>query len=101
MPFYIAGKELSLEDVRLTLDKVPDRLFEHPATVFVLTNMYYAEAPWLTPASPSGSLRHDLARGGAAGGLVGGIRDPDRRIGAVSGAELAGQYQPQIGHADL
>src|SRR6185369_15570498 len=40
MPFYIAGKELSLEDVRLTLDKVPDRLFEHPATVFVLTNMY-------------------------------------------------------------
>src|SRR3954454_10436337 len=33
MPFYIAGKELSLEDVRLTLDKVPDRLFEHPATV--------------------------------------------------------------------
>jgi len=53
MPFYIAGKELSLEDVRLTLDKVPDRLFEHPSTVFVLTNMYYAEAPWLTPASPA------------------------------------------------
>src|SRR5882762_5956939 len=53
MPLYIAGKELSLEDVRLTLDKVPDRLFEHPATVFVLTNMYYAEAPWLTPASPA------------------------------------------------
>ena len=36
MPFYVAGKELSLEDVRLTLEKVPDRLFEHPATVFVL-----------------------------------------------------------------
>src|SRR5205814_9335082 len=53
MPFYIAGKELSLEDVRLTLEKVPDRLFEHPATVFVLTNMHYAEAPWLTPASPA------------------------------------------------
>src|SRR6201991_4637442 len=53
MPLYIAGKELSLEDVRLTLDKVPDRLFEHPATVFVLTNMNYAEAPWLTPKSPT------------------------------------------------
>src|SRR6516164_9681481 len=53
MPFYVAGKELSLEDVRLTLEKVPDRMFEHPATVFVLTNMYYAEAPWLTPASPA------------------------------------------------
>ena len=53
MPFYIAGKELSLEDVRLTLEKLPDRLFEHPATVFVLTNMNYAEAPWLTPALPT------------------------------------------------
>lgn len=51
MPFYIAGKEISLEDVRLTLDKVPDRLFEHPASVVVLTNMYYAEAPWLTATS--------------------------------------------------
>ena len=49
MPFYIAGKELRLRDARLSLDKVPDRLFEHPATVFVLTNMYYAEARWLTP----------------------------------------------------
>ncbi len=53
MPFYVAGKEISLEDVRLTLDKVPDRLFEHPATVFVLTNMNYAEAPWLAPKSPT------------------------------------------------
>ncbi len=69
MPFYIAGKELSLEDVRLTLDKVPDRLFEHPATVFVLTNMYYAEAPWLHPGLARGGLGHDLARGGLAGGL--------------------------------
>ena len=82
MPFYIAGKELSLEDVRLTLDKVPDRLFEHPATVFVLTNMYYAEAPWLAPASPAaaaGMIWHEVA---AAGGVVGRIRDPDRRTWA-------------------
>ena len=61
LPFYVAGKEFSLEDVRLTLDKVPDRLFEHPATVFVLTNMYYAEAPWLTPGIACGGRRHDLA----------------------------------------
>jgi SAM-dependent methyltransferase len=53
MPFYVAGKEISLEDVRLTLDKVPDRLLEHPPTVFVITNMYYAEAPWLTARSPA------------------------------------------------
>ena len=40
MPFYIVGKEISLEDVRLVLEKMPDRLFEHPATVLVMTNMY-------------------------------------------------------------
>ncbi len=51
MPFYIVAKEISLEDVRLVLEKMPDRLFEHPATVLVLTNMYYSEAPWLTPNS--------------------------------------------------
>src|SRR6201994_3708275 len=71
MPFYIAGKELSLEDVRLTLDKVPDRLFEHPSTVFVLTNMNYAEAPWLTPASPAaaaGMIWHEVPLRGASSG---------------------------------
>ncbi len=50
-PFYISGKEISLEDIRLSLEKMADRLFEHPATVIVFTNMFYAEAPWLTPRS--------------------------------------------------
>ena len=49
VPFYVVGKEISLEDVRLTLDKVPDRLVEHPDTVFVLTNLHYSEAPTLCP----------------------------------------------------
>lgn len=48
IPFYIVGKEISLEDVRLSLDKLPDRLFEHPATCFVATNLYYFQAPWLS-----------------------------------------------------
>jgi hypothetical protein len=64
MPFYVSGKEISLEDVRLTLDKMPDRLFEHPATVFVLTNMYYGEAPWLTvksPAAANSMVWHEVA----------------------------------------
>ena len=51
MPFYVVGKEISLEDVRLSLAKMADRLFEHPATVLVVTNMFYTEAPWLTPQS--------------------------------------------------
>ena len=57
VPFYIAGKEVSLEDIRLTLDKLPDRLYEHPASVVVLTNLFYAEAPWLTPQSPADAAR--------------------------------------------
>ena len=47
MPFYTVGKEISLEDVRLTLQKMSDRFFEHPASVLVLTNLAYADAPWL------------------------------------------------------
>jgi hypothetical protein len=49
MPFFIVGKEISLEDVRLSLEKLPDRFIEHPASVIVITNLYYAEAPWLRP----------------------------------------------------
>jgi len=45
VPMCVVAKEISLEDVRLGLEKLPDRLFEHPATVLVLTNMYYSEAP--------------------------------------------------------
>src|SRR5579871_2754216 len=53
MPFYVVGKEISLEDVRLTLQKVSDRFVEHPATVLVLTNLAYADAPWLHVKSVS------------------------------------------------
>ncbi|HEX4327346.1 MAG TPA: hypothetical protein VH105_11035 [Burkholderiales bacterium] len=51
MPFHVVGKEISLEDVRLALEKTPDRFYEHPATVLVMTNLYYSEAPWLAPRS--------------------------------------------------
>ncbi|MEZ5709951.1 MAG: hypothetical protein R3E02_11255 [Blastomonas sp.] len=56
-PFLIAGKEISLEDVRLTLDKMPDRFFEHPETVLAITNISYAEAPWLVPSKPEARER--------------------------------------------
>jgi len=52
-PFYLVGKEISLEDVRLALQKMSDRFFEHPATVLVLTNLAYADAPWLAVKSLS------------------------------------------------
>jgi hypothetical protein len=49
MPFYVVGKEISLEDIRLSLEKLPDRFVEHPSSVVVFTNLYYKEAPWLMP----------------------------------------------------
>jgi len=57
LPFFIAGKEISLEDVRLFLEKVPDRLFEHPEMVIAITNISYADAPWLCPANPAARER--------------------------------------------
>src|SRR5579864_1088041 len=67
MPFYIVGKEVSLEDVRLALDRMPDRFFEHPSTVLVMTNLYYSEAPWLAPNSVTAATSlvwHELALSG-------------------------------------
>ena len=52
VPWLVVGKEVSMEDVRVTLEKLPDRLHEHPEMVVVLTNLYYSEAPWLHPNSP-------------------------------------------------
>lgn len=52
-PLYFVGKEISVEDVRMTLEKVADRFFEHPSMVLVLTNIYYSEAPWLAIKSPT------------------------------------------------
>ena len=101
MPFYIAGKELSLEDVRLTLDKVPDRLFEHPGHGVRADQHVLRRGAVADPGLACGGRRHDLARGGAARGFLGRIRGPDRRIGALPGAELARQCQPAHGHAGL
>ena len=53
VPFFVVGKEISLEDTRLCLEKLADRFYEHPQMVVILTNLYYAEAPWLEPAQKS------------------------------------------------
>ncbi len=52
VPLVAVAKEISLEDVRLGLDKMPERFFEHPATVLVITNLSYVDAPGLRPSDP-------------------------------------------------
>ena len=70
MPHYVVAKEISQEDVRLTLEKMPDRFVEHPSTVLVMTNLHYNEAPWLAPESVEGATSlvwHELALTGSSG----------------------------------
>jgi len=57
VPFLVVGKEVSLEDVRLSLEKMADRFFEHPQMVLAVTNMNYAEAPALRPRKPEDRAR--------------------------------------------
>jgi hypothetical protein len=47
VPLVAVAKEISLEDVRLGLEKMPDRFYEHPHTVLVVTNLRYVDAPQL------------------------------------------------------
>jgi hypothetical protein len=74
VPALAVAKEISLEDVRLGLEKMPDRFVEHPHTVLVVTNLSYADAPRLLPDDPQkaaalnwrevaleGSSAHDLS----------------------------------------
>src|SRR5579862_2831959 len=50
VPLVAVAKEISLEDVRLGLEKMPDRFYEHGNTVLVITNLSYANAPRLALA---------------------------------------------------
>ena len=93
MPLYVVAKEISYEDVRLTLEKMADRLFEHPATVLVVTNLYYAEAPWLTPRSATVGAKPDLEGCRAVRQHRARLCRADRRARRISGRELAGRDQ--------
>ena len=44
IPLLVSTKEISMEDVRLGLEKLPDRFIEHKNTVFIISNLHYAEA---------------------------------------------------------
>lgn len=77
VPWLIVGKEISLEDVRQALDRLPDRLHEHPEMVFVITNMTYLEAPGLRPApgKPEMSWRRTALLGSTTLEFTGQLRE--------------------------
>lgn len=69
VPFVVVGKEISMEDTRLTLSTLADRLAEHPETIVVLTNMFYSEAPSLFPNAADNQARlswHDCPLNGSS-----------------------------------
>ena len=72
IPFHVVGKEISLEDVRMSLEKVPDRLVEHPQTVMAVTNLFYREAPGLNVESGDASAVnwHEVALEGETAGDI-------------------------------
>jgi hypothetical protein len=65
IPWLVVGKEISIEDVRLALDRLPDRFLEHPEMVFVVTNMNYREAPTLTPTDDAEMVWREVALEGS------------------------------------
>ena len=45
VPWLVVAKEISIEDVRQGIARLPDRFLEHPEMVVVVTNLRFSEAP--------------------------------------------------------
>ena len=76
IPWTVVGKEISIEDVRQALVKLPDRFYEHPEMVFVVTNMTFREATRLCPDDVSRLRWRDIAlRGSTAHEFATQIQD--------------------------
>lgn len=83
VPWTVVGKEISLEDVRQALSRVPDRFVEHPELVFVVTNMRFGEATALSPEDrPRMLWRTVPLEGSTSDDFMGQIRDllPDLAV---------------------
>ena len=58
IPWLVVAKEISIEDVRQALARLPDRFLEHPEMVFVVTNLHFRDAPSL---SAPGTVWREIA----------------------------------------
>ncbi|MEM7303557.1 MAG: hypothetical protein AAF468_20960 [Pseudomonadota bacterium] len=64
LPVQVVIKGWGLEDLRNTMGRMVDRLYEHPLTVLVLTNLYTREVPHLSKTAAEGPTElswHDFA----------------------------------------
>jgi hypothetical protein len=86
VPMLVVAKEISLEDVRLGLEKMPDRFHEHPSTVLVITNLHYAEAPRLMP--------RDVQSAAA-------LNWQEVRLSGDSAHQYAERIEPELRQSDL
>jgi hypothetical protein len=62
IPWLVVAKEISIEDVRQALARLPDRFLEHPEMVFVVTNLRFRDA---TTLSLTDLVWREVALGGA------------------------------------
>ena len=95
VPVLAVAKEISLEDVRLGLGRVPDRLQEHPASVFVVTNLNYSEAPRLMPRDVHDAAALNWQEVALTGQTSRRIRRADRGDRARARTRLADQAEPE------
>lgn len=65
IPWTVVGKEISIEDVRQALLRLPDRLFEHPEMAFVVTNLRFDEATRLVPGDDTHLMWREVPLAGA------------------------------------
>jgi CheY-like chemotaxis protein len=98
VPVLAVAKEISLEDVRLGLEKLPDRFVEHPHTVLVVTNLSYADAPSLLPSDPQRATQlgwHEVALEGASAYELG---EHIEALGPVLAAGWGTSPSPETGN---
>ena len=60
IPLLVSTKEISMEDVRLGLEKLPDRFAEHKNTVFVISNLNYVESTSLKSRNVKKQKKNEL-----------------------------------------
>ncbi len=100
VPLRAVAKEISIEDVRVGLTKLPDLIFEHPETVFVVTNLPFAQAAALRSADPETMpvWREVALEGSTTHGYLEQIRALFQQLAedwGVRTSELTGNPVPQ------